>query len=262
MRTYQYVRAGNGFEAVGNMLVVGTAFIWVPVLALWLGWNAFSQWAQIGDYSPKVVAEQKAKRAEAERKTWLENNRVDRDASGTIVWVNPKGNHQRASDVLPISNPNSPKQGWLIDAGSFTHALSDQRGHRCVRGEYLFTTYRTGGGQAGGGCYEIINNVIVLHIGERELYFDKGAAVEGFWLTNAQAGRLGLATTKSAQAAPKPRWQDAPIDKPQTVADARAQYERATEAYNTACKYGCGGAPLKQWQAARDNLAMVVARSN
>lgn len=37
MRTHQWIRAGNGIEAVGNMLIFGSAFIWVPIVVVWLG---------------------------------------------------------------------------------------------------------------------------------------------------------------------------------------------------------------------------------
>ena len=104
--------------------------------------------------------------------------------------------------------------------------------------KYSYIIYDSNGRKVGDDCYQIINDVIVLSMGERVLYFDKSAAVEGRMVQKPAQG-------KDARTAPVTREQ------------AQADYDKAVASYNRACPYGCGGEPLKQWQKARDNLALA-----
>ena len=85
MRTSQWLRPRNGFEAVGNSLVVGTAIIWVPLAAVFFGGALIHEHWTVAKYererrahekTPAYAAEQavlvaQARRAELEAREAL-----------------------------------------------------------------------------------------------------------------------------------------------------------------------------------------------
>ena len=178
MRTYQRINAPDGVSAVGNMLIVGTAIIWVPLLVLYIGYQLLTKTLEVGDYSPKVVAAQKAK-AEADKRAAYEKEiYVQRDANGKPIWTSTTSFPQAAANSFPVANQHKPKLTWSVQGGGVTYTLTDTE---CRSGwnVHRWDSYKFTSSAGGSGCYSIRNGVVGLGVAkERVVFFDVKDVVE------------------------------------------------------------------------------------